>query len=218
MRLNVESFLVFEFLLIRLICRWRLQKAFYSKESRVRKGWLERFQEVFCPLWTCLKKRRSQRCRQHTKQQADIDINPDLRSSDPIIEATEPTEKSSLKLADLSGVDPEYISNVTIHNWKKDEDSDRDYGLLTMSPTTIERLDHDLSAVNHFKGKLDPGDVELSDAMATSAAAISGYDTSLEMVRLHTLLGMEMGTTMISNFKAIKNESCFMKVRNLFCP
>ena len=85
-----------------------------------------------------------------------------------------------------------------------------------MSGTTIERLDRDPSTVDQLRDKLDPRDVELSEAMATSAAAISGHDTCVQAVRIHTLLGLEMGASMISNFKAIKAESCFMKVRNCF--
>ena len=122
-----------------------------------------------------------------------------------------------MNLADLRGMEPEYISNMTVHNWKKNFSSDGISDLLTMSPTVIERLDRDPStATSPFKGKLDPRDVQLSDAMATSAAAISGYDTSVQAVRIYTLFGLEMGASMISNFKAIKAESCFMKVRTCF--
>lgn len=219
-RLNVDGFLFysFGFLLTRLIGRWRLRKAFYSKESQVTRGWLERFQEVFCPLWTCLKKSSRRKSRQYTEQQADILGDHDPRANDPTIEGTRPVEKRALNLGDLRGMEPEYISNVTVHDWKKNENSDRDSAPLTMSPTKIERLDCDPSSFEQFKGKLEPRDVELSDAMATSAAAISGYDSSLKMIRLHTILGFEMGITMISNFKAIKAESCFMKVSNLFSP
>lgn len=212
-------FYLFGFLLTRLICRWRLRKAFYSKESQITRGWLERFQEVFCPLWTCPQKGSKQKSRQHTEQRADILGDHDSQANaDPFIEGTGPTEKRALNLGDLRGMKPEYISNVTVHYWKENENSDRDSDLLTMSPTKIERLDRDSSSFEQFKGKLEPRYVELSDAMATSAAAISGYDPSLEMIRLHTILGWEMGITMISNFKAIKAESCFMKVSNLFSP
>ena len=129
----------------------------------------------------------------------------------------------SLNLADLRDVEPEYISNMTIHSWKEEEDSDSDDDLLTMSPTTIERLDRDPttierldrdpSTVDPFKDKLRPQDIELSDAMATSAAAISGYDDNLEVLRLSTILGLEMGATVISNLEAIKKERWLMKVR-----
>ena len=128
-----------------------------------------------------------------------------------------------MNLADLRDVEPEYISNMTIHSWKEEEDSDSDDDLLTMSPTTIERLDRDPttierldrdpSTVDPFKDKLRPQDIELSDAMATSAAAISGYDDNLEVIRLSTILGLEMGATVISNLEAIKKERWLMKVR-----
>ena len=128
-----------------------------------------------------------------------------------------------MNLADLRDVEPEYISNMTIHSWKEEEDSDSGDDLLTMSPTTIERLDRDPttierldrdpSTVDPFKDKLRPQDIELSDAMATSAAAISGYDDNLEVIRLSTILGLEMGATVISNLEAIKKERWLMKVR-----
>ena len=124
----------------------------------------------------------------------------------------------SLNLADLRDLEPEYISNMTIHSWKEEEDSDSDDDLLTMSPTTIERLDRDPSTVDQspddpFKDKLRPQDIELSDAMATSAAAISRYDNNFEVLRLSTILGLEMGATVISNLEAIKKERWLMKVR-----
>ena len=124
----------------------------------------------------------------------------------------------SLNLADLRDLKPEYISNMTIHSWKEEEDSDSDDDLLTMSPTTIERLDRDPSTVDQspddpFKDKLRPQDIELSDAMATSAAAISRYDNNFEVLRLSTILGLEMGATVISNLEAIKKERWLMKVR-----
>ena len=126
----------------------------------------------------------------------------------------DPANKRSLNLADLRDLEPEYISNMTIHSWKKEEDSDSDDNLLTMSPTTIERLDQDPSTVDPFKDRLRPRDIELSDAMATSAAAISGYDDNLEVLRLSTILGLEMGASMISNLEAIKKEGWLMKVRS----
>ena len=134
---------------------------------------------------------------------------------------------------------------MTIHSWKKDKDSDSDDDLLTMSPTTTERLDRDPSTVDPstvdpstvdpstvdpstadpstvdpstvdpFKDKLRPRDIELSDAMATSAAAISRYDNNFEVLRLSTILGLEMGATVISNFEAIKKEGWLMKVRGI---
>ena len=207
------------------ICRWRLQKAFYSNESLATKGCLEILNDIFCPLWTCLKRKQ--------KQQSLED---------------DPANERSLNLADLRDLEPKYISNMTIHSWKKEEDSDSDDDLLTMSPTTIERWkkeedsdsdndlltmspttierwkkeedsdsDDDLLTMSHttIKDKLRPRDIELSDAMATSAAAISRYDNNFEVLRLSTILGLEMGATVISNFEAIKKEGWLMKVRGI---
>ena len=166
--------------------------------------------DIFCPLWTCLK-RKQKKWSYHREQRGSLDsLEDDIDSAN----------KRSLNLADLRDVEPEYISpeyisNMTIHSWKEEEDSDSDDDLLTMSPTTIERLDRDPSTVDPFKDKLRPQDIELSDAMATSAAAISGYDDNLEVIRLSTILGLEMGATVISNLEAIKKERWLMKVRGL---
>ena len=137
----------------------------------------------------------------------------DILSDDEERCNNEPPETRPLNLSDLRGTEPELISNTTVHNWEKNFRSDRDYDILTMSPTAIERLDRDPSDVNRFEGKLDPRDVELDDAMATSAAAISGYDDALQVMRLSTILGFEMGASMVSDMKAVKEESCIMKVR-----
>ena len=201
------------------ICRWRLEKAFYSKESLATKGCLEILHDIFCPLWTCLKrKQKQQSC--HKERRGNYESLKD-----------DPANERSLNLADLGNLDPEYISNMTIHSWKKKGDSDSDDDLLTMSPTTIERLDRDPTTIERldrdpstvdqspddpFKDKLSPQDIELSDAMATSAAAISTYDNNFEVLRLSTILGLEMGATVISNLEAIKKEGWLMKVRG--CP
>ena len=60
----------------------------------------------------------------------------------------DPENKRSLNLADLRDLEPEHISNMTIHSWKKKRDSDSDDDLLTMSPITIGRLDRDPSTVD----------------------------------------------------------------------
>ena len=211
------------------ICRWRLEKALYSKESLATKGCLEILHDIFCPLWTCLKrKQKQQSC--HRERRGSYEFLKD-----------DPANERSLNLADLGDLDPEYISNMTIHSWKKKGDSDSDDDLLTMSPTTIERLDRDPTTIERldrdpttierldrdpstvdqspddpFKHKLSPRDIELSDAMATSAAAISRYDNNFEVLRLSTILGLEMGATVISNLEAIEKEGWLMKVRG--CP
>ena len=98
----------------------------------------------------------------------------------------------------------------------RSDDSDENYEILTMSPSVIERLDRKPQE-EQFAGKLGPEDVKLSAAMATSAAAISThmgkYDHSIQgLTRLHTLLGLEMGATMISDIKAVEKEGMLWKV------
>ena len=122
-------------------------------------------------------------------------------------------EKGSLNLKDLKEIKAEYISNMTVNRWKRNDGSDKNYEILTMSPSVIERLD--LSPQERqFEGKLEPKDVKLSDAMATSAAAISmhmgKYDEGL--TRFHTLLGLEMGARMISDIQSVKKESILWRV------
>ncbi|PFX19866.1 Retrovirus-related Pol polyprotein from transposon 17.6 [Stylophora pistillata] len=188
--------------LVHVFNRWKLQKAFYSKESLAAKGWLEILQDVFCPLWTCL----------GMKQKKGFCHRDKRGSFDTSASGIDPAQKRSLNLADLSGMEPEYISNMTVHNWKENANFDTDDDVLTISPTTIERLDRDPSTADPFKYQRSPEDIELSYAMATSAAAISGYVDNLQVFHLSTFLGLEMGASMISNLEAIKNESRFMKL------
>ena len=126
-----------------------------------------------------------------------------------------------LTLADLKGIKPEYLSNMVVNRWKSHEGKKK-YSLLIMSPSEIERLDRNPSK-KQFEGKLEPEDVMLSDAMATSAAALATrmgkYDHAIEgLTRLHTILGFQMGATMISDMKAVKdgslalNASCLLKM------
>ena len=126
-------------------------------------------------------------------------------------------ETRPLTLADLEGIKPEYLANIVVNGWKKSAASRNSYELLTMSPTEIERIDRDPNK-EQFKGILEPEDLKLSDVMATSAAALSThmgkYDYSIKgLSRLHTVLQLEMGATMISDFKSIKRERFTMRVR-----
>ena len=93
---------------------------------------------------------------------------------------------------------PEYISNIVVNRWKNNEKDKTNYTLLTMSPSGIQRFDQ--SGKGQFEGKLEPKDIMLSEAMATSAAALSKhmgkYEESIEgLTRLYTILGLEMGAT-----------------------
>ena len=136
------------------------------------------------------------------KKKEDSDSDDDLLTMSPTTIQRCKKEEDSDSDDDLLTMSP-----TTIERWKKEEDSDSVHDLLTMSPTTIERSDRD-----PFKHKLKPRDIELSDAMATSAAAISRYDNNFEVLRLSTILGLEMGATVISNLEAIEKEGWLMKV------
>ena len=107
---------------------------------------------------------------------------------------------------------------MVVNSWKISHESEEKYELLTMSPTGIERFDCDPTE-SHFEGRLQPKDVMLSQAIATPAEALSShmgkYDRSLEgLTRLHSILGLEMRGTMISDVKSLKNEDLSLKV----CP
>ena len=128
-------------------------------------------------------------------------------------------ETRSLSLADLKDTKPEYLSNIVVNRWKLREESEESYELLTMSSTGIERLDQ---GPDQFQGSLGPADIKLSDAMATSAAALSQhmgkYDNSVKgLTRFHTLLGLEMGATMTSDYIAMRNESIVLQVCCFTC-
>ncbi|XP_078363488.1 uncharacterized protein LOC144647573 [Oculina patagonica] len=174
--------------LVHIYNRWRLQRAFYHRQGVGPTGCAGiGLQDTFA-LWTC------------------------LSSTNQGI----PEEEKPLTLADLKGMKPEYLANIVVNRWKKSKLSQHSYELLTMSPTGIERIDRDPNN-KQFKGKLEPEDVKLSDAMATSAAALSThmgkYDYTVKgLTRLHTILGLEMGATTISDIKSVRRESCTLRI------
>ena len=168
------------------LSRWRLQRAFYHREGLGATGCSGIGLQDVCVLWTCL------------------------------TPAADEEEARPLTLADLKGMKPEYLANIVVNRWKKSQTSKYSYELLTMSPAEIERIDRDPNK-EQFKGRLEPEDVRLSDAMATSAAALSThmgkYDYTVEgLTRLHTILGFEMGATMLSDIKSVKRESFTSRV------
>ena len=115
---------------------------------------------------------------------------------------------------------PEYLSNMVVNRWKISHACKETYELLIMSPTGIERFDRDPNE-KQFKGRLEPEDVMLSDAMATSAAAVSThmgrYDQSITgLTRLYTILHLQMGATMVTNVKSLEQEPMALKVCFLF--
>ena len=126
------------------------------------------------------------------------------------------TESGPLSLGDLEGLKPQYLSNIVVNEWYTNKsENDVNYELLVMSPTGIGRLDQ---GKEQFEHKLDPADIHLSAAMATSAAAVStkmgSYEKSTEgFKQLQTVLGLDMGSSLVSDVKALKRESFFYRVR-----
>lgn len=109
---------------------------------------------------------------------------------------------------------PEYLSNIVVNEWKTNNSNRDAYELLIMSPTGIERLDQ---GKQQFEDKLNPCDVDLSAAMATSAAAVArnmgSYDKSTEgFKQLQTVLGLGMGSSLVSDIQSLKKESFFSKI------
>ena len=126
-------------------------------------------------------------------------------------------ESGPLSLRDLEEIKPQYLSNIVVNEWSLSEPENKaKYELLIMSPTEIERLDRPEDK-EQFEHKLDPCDVDLSAAMATSAAAVARsmgqYDQSTESFKqLQTVLGLGMGSSMVSDVEALKRESCCFRV------
>ena len=116
---------------------------------------------------------------------------------------------------------PEYISNIVVNRWKNNEKDKTNYTLLTMSPSGIERFDQ--CGKRQFEGKLEPKDIMLSEAMAASAAVLSKhmgkYEESTEgLIRLQTILGLDMGATKISDARHREQCCAFQKVTLWLTP
>ena len=139
----------------------------------------------------------------------------------------EPIDRA-LTLADLKEVKPQYICNTVVNGWRKYE-SEPKYGLLTMTPTEIERIqlceqmsDEQNSANDPFAGKLKPTNIKLSAAMAMSAAAVSpqmgAYEqTQQSITHILTILGLEMGASMVYDLAYERNEhQCLKVIKRLF--
>ena len=171
--------------------RWRLQSAFYTHASVGRSGFRGiGIEDIFLVTnWST----------SHRNRLNDNDFGP-------------------LTLRDLKGIKPEYLSNIVVNEWIINEtgDNQEKYELLIMSPTKIERLDRP-EGQEQFENKLDPGDIDLSAAMATSAAAVArhmgAYNQSAEgFKQLQTVLGLGMGSSTVSDNEALKRENGALRV------
>ncbi|XP_078369692.1 uncharacterized protein LOC144653543 [Oculina patagonica] len=180
--------------LVHLFNRWRLQKAFYSDASVGSTGCVGiGCEDIF--LMTC---------RSAAKHEPLSD-----------------NESGPLSLRDLEGIKPQYLSNIVVNEWIVNKPDDhKKYELLIMSPTEVERLDRP-EGTEQFENKLDPVDVDLSAAMATSAAAVArnmgAYDESVEgLKQLQTVLGLGLGASMVSDVESLKREHCLLRALPFF--
>eukprot|EP00794_Sanderia_malayensis_P013871 gene13871-15319_t len=126
--------------------------------------------------------------------------------------------KDVITLGDLANTKPTYICNVLVDNWKYKATTikkNTSYTILTLSPHIIERIDDD--DVSDFTEKfIGPQDVELSDAMATSAAVVSkhmGTFSNDTVLSLQNLLGLTMGKSWISDKRYLEG-----RCSGLFLP
>lgn len=120
---------------------------------------------------------------------------------------------TALTLEDLDDVKPIYISGITINKWIRTNSlKEPDYELLMMSPNGIERLDRPANE-REFDGKLMPMDIYLSDAMATSAAAVDHHMGAREsddasFRDLKVILGIAMGTAIVADERHEGKRNC----------
>lgn len=113
-----------------------------------------------------------------------------------------------LTLADLVDVQPEFKCNVTVNQWSKHGGKrEQEHEILTLSPTGIERIDRGPEEIE-FNSKvfIEPKDVTLCSAMATSAAAVSYYlgrkdDMNRSFRDLQIALGLGLGKTVVAQPK-----------------
>jgi len=119
----------------------------------------------------------------------------------------------ALTLDDIDDVKPIYISGITINKWRRSTSpKEPDYELLIMSPNGIERLDRP-PGEPEFDSKLMPMDIFLSDAMATSAAAVDHHmgarqsdDASFRDLKV--ILGVAMGTAILADARHEAKRNC----------
>ena len=86
-----------------------------------------------------------------------------------------------------------------------------------MSPKGIERIDRP-PREREFDGKLMPMDVFLSDAMATSAAAVDHHMGAVEgddavFKDLKVILGVAMGTAIVADLRHEEKRNCCIQVK-----
>lgn len=125
-----------------------------------------------------------------------------------------------LTLGDLENVKPIFISNAAVNRWRRTTSStEPDYEALIMSPQGIERLDRPAHE-RELEGKLMPEDIYLSDAMATSAAAVDHHMGALEgeemFKDLKVTLGIAMGNSVVSDPRHVRKLNICLQILPYF--
>jgi len=140
--------------------KWRLQKAFFDPQSVGSHGCLGISCKDFFPILSYFACCRTKR---------DPDTYP-------------------LKMSDLRGVNPQYVSNVAVDYWRLNSSSrSTPFAVVSLAPDTNQRIDgppeHTLN--------IDPGNVDHVDAMVTSAAVMALSPEQNEPFRdLQIMLGL----------------------------
>ncbi|XP_029203427.2 uncharacterized protein LOC114967551 isoform X2 [Acropora millepora] len=143
--------------------KWRLQKAFFTPRSVGSHGCRGISCKDFFPILSCFAC-----CR--TKH--DPDANP-------------------LKMSDLRGVKPQYVSNVAVDYWRLNSSSRSTppFAVVSLAPDTNQRID---GPPDHTL-KLKPENVDQADAMVTSAAVMALSPEQDEPFRdLQIMLGLTL--------------------------
>ena len=126
----------------------------------------------------------------------------------------------ALTLDDLDEITPTYIGCITSNHWRRTSSpKEPHYEVFTMSSESIERLDRPQSE-EELLGKLMPVDVYLSDVAATSASALNYHMGSMQgdeepFKDFKVLLGLSLGTSIVSDEKHEKKRPFCVQVRNL---
>ena len=169
--------------------RCKLQKAFYTKTSAGFTG---------CAGITC----------------ADFFpmVSPYKRANYEELTGDKYPEKETLTLKDLEDIKPYYICNVLVDNWIYMDSPDPriSFTVLTISPHLIERIDDD-EYKDFDENSISPGDIRLSDAMATSGAVVSynmGDYQNEAALSVQMMLGVSMGKTWVSDKRLLKRTFC----------
>ena len=125
----------------------------------------------------------------------------------------------ALTLDDLDELTPTYIGCITSNRWTRSSSPrETDYEVLTMSPHDTERLDRPRDE-EELSGKLTPMDVYLSDAAATSAAAVNHHMGRLRGGEAHftdlkVLLGLSVGASVVSDKRHEEKRHFCLQVMN----